>query len=683
MIKVADFEISSVRHVLQAHEIAPLLERIARQNGPIILDLETTGLNEHWVAARVVTMALTLPELNDDGDELSYPETYIIGLSHPDAPLHTDWRIHLKVITRAIFKSGMPIIGQNIRFDVRWLTAHTGIDLTPLIIADTGMGSHLLDENQTASLKPRCMAEFGIESWIDFDWSVLEAEGRAEAKRRGILYEQLEKLLAERVDYFTMAIYNARDTYWTWRLHQLHEQEMGLLEGWRDELLADGGREAIEALRLGDYYQKVSVPAIKTLTALEQQGLKIDREWITNRLTELAVITTEQRQVMLDLLHEAEVWNGLTDDQEQALNTNAESFQPTALWFKAWAEVMCDYGYLRVLSLTPEGVPSWTKSVLKRLDRMGMPAATALGAWRKADKESQFLRSWLELVDKNDRLHASYNYYKVVTGRLSSENPNAQQIPRGAKNAFIASPGFLLVTADYSQIEMRVAAHIAQCEPMIEAFNDDQDLHRLMAATIAGVSPELVDAVMRQQAKAANFGFLFGMGASKFVTYAADSYDVDFTEEEAEQFREAFFTTWVGMQEWHNKQRKLARDYGYVKSPLGRMRRLPDVHSRSEFYRSRAERQAINSPVQGMASDMTLIATSKIRRNFGIVRPVALIHDAILCEVPEGQAQQLAWDIKNTMEGIHLDLARLGCDFKVPLKADVAVGSSWGNCVEI
>lgn len=682
--KVADFDLAYVRHVLQPHEIPALLDRLAAQRGPIVLDLETTGLNEHWVAARIVTMALTLPQINEETlEETGYPETYIIGLSHPDCAMHTDWRKYVKQITIAIDKTGCPIIGQNIRFDVRWLTAHTGIDLTHAIMADTGMGSHLLDENQTASLKPRCMAEFGIESWIDFDWSQIEAEGRAEAKRRGIAYEQLERLLAERVDYFTMALYNARDTYWTWRLHQLHEMELGLTEAWREELLTDGSREAIEALRLGDYYQKVSVPAIKTLTNLEQQGLMVDRDWCTNRLTELAVITSEARQEMLDHLDYARTWFGLSDEQEEALANNDESFQPTALWFKAWADVMCEIGYLRVIALTPAGIPSWDKSVLKRLERMDMPAAKSLSAWRKADKEASYIRSWLELVDENDRLHATYNYYKVVTGRLSSENPNAQQIPRQAKNAFIASPGFLLVTADYSQIELRVAAHIAQCEPMIQAFNDDQDLHRLMAATIAGVDPSQVDAIMRQQAKAANFGFLFGMGAEKFVKYAADSYDVDFTEEEAQTFREAFFSTWTGMHDWHNKQRKLARDYGYVKSPLGRIRHLPDIYSRTDYYRSRAERQAINSPVQGMASDMMLMAASKIRRNFGLIRPVALIHDAILCEVPEQRAHEFARDVKTTMEGIHLDLQRLGCNFSVPLKADVAIGSSWGNCQEI
>jgi DNA polymerase I-like protein with 3'-5' exonuclease and polymerase domains len=188
---------------------------------------------------------------------------------------------------------------------------------------------------------------------------------------------------------------------------------------------------------------------------------------------------------------------------------------------------------------------------------------------------------------------------------------------------------------------------------------------------------------MRQQAKAANFGFLFGMGAEKFVTYAADSYDVDFTDDEAERFRKGFFDTWVGMDTWHNRQRKLAREYGCVKSPLGRIRHLPDIYSKTEFYRSRAERQAINSPVQGMASDMMLIAASKIRKHFPLIRPVALVHDCILCEVPEARAHEFALNIKTTMENVGQDLKRLGCNFSVPLVADVAIGKSWGDCEEL
>lgn len=673
-MKTIPFDLKSVHHVLQPSEAVLLCEVLRKHVGPIVLDLETTGLNEHWIFARVVTASFTLPTVDIEGDEVGYPQTYVVGLSHPDAPLHTDWRHWFRQIMQAVVDSGQFIIGQNIRFDIRWITKHTGINLANRISADTGLGYHLLDENQTASLKPRAMKEFGIESWIDFSWADIEKEQKKDPRY------PFCPLLAERVDYFTMAIYNARDTYWTWRSQQLHESEMGLTTTTREDLMAMGMREEIEALRLGEYYQRVSVPAVQTLTAMEQYGMMLDQDWCRNRLVELGEITTREYGVMMDLLDEARTWTGLDDETEKVLNTSTVSFAPTALWFIAWAEAMCQHECLKVTAWTPEGRPSWGASVLKRLDRAGYRGAATLLAWRKADKEASFIRSWLELVGDDGRLHATYNYYKVVTGRLSAENPNTQQIPRGAKNAFMAGPGMMLVTADYSQIEMRVAAHIAQCQPMIEAFHRGDDLHRLMAAMIAGVTPENVDKVMRQQAKAANFGFLFGMGAEKFVTYAADSYDVDFTDEEAEKFRNAFFSTWTGMQEWHNRQRKYAREYGCVKSPLGRIRHLPDIYSKTEFYRGRAERQAINSPVQGMASDMMLIAASRIRRYFPLIRPVALVHDAILCEVPEARADEFAGNIKVTMENVAQDLRRLGCDFSVPLVADVAIGRSWGDC---
>lgn len=674
---VEPFDLKYVKHILQPSEVAGMCKIIEDHVGPIVLDLETTGLDEHRWSARVVTMALTLPETDVEGDETSYPYTYVIGLSHPDCALHTEWRKHLVALTRAVLNSGQDIIGQNIRFDVRWLTRHAGVDLSSRIIADTGLGWHLLDENRTASLKPRAMADFGIESWIDFDWKKIEAEQKKDPSY------PFCPLLAERVDYFTMALYNARDTYWTWRGHQLHEDELGLTTSTREDLLSVGQREEIDALRLGEYYQKVSVPAVRTLTALEQTGMLLDRNWCAKRLSVLDAEVAEATETMEDLLDEARTQMGLTDEQEESLAKNTKSFQPTALWFLTWSEIMCDNAWLKVIAWTPENRPSWGKSVLKRLDRLDYRAASALLAFRRADKEASFIRSWVDLLAEDGRLHATYNYYKVVTGRLSAENPNTQQIPRGAKNAFLATPGYLLVSADYSQIELRVAAHIAQCQPMIQAFLEGKDLHKLMAAMIAGCEYDEVTKDMRQQAKAANFGFLFGMGAEKFVTYASDSYDVDFTDEEAERFRNGFFSTWTGMQDWHNRQRKYAKEYGYVKSPLGRIRHLPDIYSKTEYYRGRAERQAINSPVQGMASDMMLMASSKIRRFFPVIRPVALVHDCILAEVPEEFAQEHARNIKATMEGIAVDLERLGCKFSVPLVADVSIGKSWGACEEL
>lgn len=671
--KTIPFDLKHVHHVLSEQAVVELATKLQTHVGPVVLDLETTGLDEYRWTARVVTLSITLPYLDEEGEEYRYPDTYVVGLSHPDCALHTEWRKHLKTLTRAIFVSGQGIIGQNIRFDVRWLTQHTGIDLSGRIEADTGLGFHLLDENQTASLKPRCMKEFGIDSWIDFDWGQIEREQKKDKN-----YPHCA-LLAERVDYYTMALYNARDTYWTWRAHQMQSERLGLIPSARENLLMDGTREDIEALRLGDYYTKVSVPAVRTLTSLEQNGMKLDRRWCENRLVELEEECEKEANELLDLLGFCQTWNGLTDEQEAALRDNQMSFQATSLWFKAWAEVMCENDKLRVVALTEKGAPSWAKSVLKRLARAGYPAAEHLLAWKRADKEASYLRSWLELAGDDDRLHATYNYYKVVTGRLSAENPNTQQIPRGAKNAFIASPGYVLVAADYSQIELRVAAHIAQCKPMIEAFNEGHDLHTLMAAMINDCDPNEVTKDQRQQAKAANFGFLFGMGWEKFIDYAADSYDVDFTPEEAQKFRKGFFDTWEGMAAWHNRQRGLAKEYGRVKSPLGRIRHLPDVDSRVEEYRSRAERQAINSPVQGMASDMMLIAAAKIRKNFPLIRPVALVHDCIVCEVPEAQAKEMALAIKNTMENVAGDLERLGCKFSVPLVADVEIGKSWGS----
>lgn len=682
-----DFCAADVVHVLQYPDLAKLNNLLQKHVGVCVLDLETTGLNEHWEYARVVTASLTLPCLDVEGAEVASPEgryvqTYVIGLSHPDCAMHTNWRANLKSLALAIKRSGLRIIGQNIRFDVRWITATTGVNLASQIFADTGMSSHLVDENQSAALKSRAMATFGIPSWIDFDWAQLERE-----QKKDPAYPRCP-LLAERVDYFTMAMYNARDTYWTWQLHKRHEEDMGLTADWREELQQIGDRDSTNALRLGNYYHTVSMPGVRTLTALEQFGMALDFDWCSDRLVELSVIEQESLEALNEALADAvayvEAWcpEEVTEESWEALR-GAQSFEPTALWFRAFTKVMCAAGRLRVLALTPQGQASWGKATLKRLARIPeFPVAAHLLAFRKATKEAQYIRSWLEVAESDGRIHSTYNYYRVVTGRLSSSNPNCQQIPKTAKNAFTAAPGMVLVTADYSQIELRVAAHIANCEPMREAFIRGDDLHTLMAAIMANIDPADVTPEQRQGAKAGNFGFLFGMGAHKFVTYADDTYGVAFTHEEAEAIRATFFSTWVGMQEWHDKQRRDANEYGYVKSPLGRLRRLPKIWTGDAYLRGEAERQAINSPVQGMASDMMVMAATKISR-MPYISPVALVHDAILCEVPEEKAEACARAIKETMETIHIDLKRLGCTFSVPLVADVAIGKSWGTMVPL
>ncbi len=678
--EVPPFDPGSVRWVHSFAELEDLCRILEAPGRTLaVFDLETTGLREHWVAARVVTAAVTLVRLGADNRCLEYPLTYLVGLSHPDAPLCSTWRPSLKRLAKALARKGLMISGQNIRFDARWTQALSGIDISHNVVWDTGLSSHLLDENTTSSLKPCAMKAFGIPSWIDFDWSQIEREGRAEAKRRGIPYEKLERILAERVDYYTMSLYNARDTYWTWRLQELHMALLGRTTQAREELLEVGGQDDIEALRLGDYQAQVMLPAVNTITRMEERGITLDLAWCEAKLAECDATVADALWALDDMLTAA--WPDIEEKLDESTRTALEgpvSYEPTAGYFKAWATAMVEAGQLRVGAITKGGQASWSKEVLGRQERAGSPAAAQLLAYRRAGNAAQFIRSWLELVSAQGTMHSTYNYYRVVTGRLSCQDPNLQQVNKDLRPAYRARPGFILADADYSQIELRCAAHVSGCEPMINAFLRDEDLHTLMASIINRCPLSEVTEEMRQEAKAGNFGFLYGMGAHKFVTYAEDTYGVKFTEEQAVAVREAFFSTWAGMQEWHNRAAELCRRDGYVKSPLGRIRRLPDIWSPDDYTASAAARQAINSPVQSFASDLTLLAANKIER-LGLGFPLALVHDAIVVEVEESRGRELALGIKAAMEDLSTELKRLGVEMRVPLKADVKLGVHWGK----
>lgn len=426
---VRGFHPTDVHHVLQPVELSDLCKTLTKHVGLVVLDLETTGLREHSPFARVVTASLTLPVLAENGDLLGYPQTYVVGLSHPDAPMHTEWRQRLTDLAMTLKLYKHSLVGHNIRFDVRWITAMTGIDLHKQILHDTGMTSHLLNENISSALKPRAMATFGIPKWIDFDWGEIEKEQRKDPR-----YPHCP-LLAERVPYFTMAMYNARDTYWTWELLYEHLKQLGLTEDSHDTLWENGDPDSLNDLRLGQYYKRVSMNSVRTITRMEQFGMELDVDWCRNRTIELQEIMDEAWELLIA--------------EADPFSEYEPSFAPTSLYFREWADLQCKKGMLRVTSLTATGKAAWGAAILNRLSRDPKYwLAGVLLNWRKADKELQFIRSWLELVGTGSRIHSTYNYYKVITGRLSSQDPNMQQVPRGAKKAFTASPGFVLVRAD-------------------------------------------------------------------------------------------------------------------------------------------------------------------------------------------------------------------------------------------
>lgn len=700
------FDPSSVRWVLTDDDLESLLHVL--QAAPlVVLDLETTGLDEHaraggdWgVPARVSLASLTIPRGPYAFEGMA--DTWVIPLSHPAGPFANRWREVLTQIASAIKLQRIPLVNQHVKFDCRWIHATTGVDLSKLIIWDTAVSSHLLDENSSTKLKERAPATFGITRWDDFDLSTPGA--------------------SERVPIFDLGMYAARDTYWTFALYVLHSEWMFLdVPGTDLEQFNPETPEDIENARLGLIAKYVAMPAVAALTALEQTGIVIDATWIREKI---AVSESERDRLTEELTH----WfDGSVESEELAvlLPPDSVSFAPTSNWFKSWIDLALRFGDLRIAELTPAGKPSWGKSVLARQARDGGSlAAEKLLELRSHVKQLEFLNSWQSLgvvhnipgIVEETTIHAQYNigghaYSRVQyhnagaapkTGRLSSSNPNMQQVTHDLRAAFIPRPGMVFVDLDYSQIELRVVAHIARCIPMIEAFKRGDDLHRLLATRLSGKPQSEVTDPERKAGKAGNFGLVYGMSAEGFQNYADTAYGVSLTYDESVHFRKTFFDLWEGLLEWHNSSALRVARTGQVVSPLGRVRRLPSALSGNDRDVAAAVRAGINAPVQGMASDIMMIALASISGTLprlsgrfsnspdsnslireyskpldGVV-PIASVHDSLVAEIPFMNWETPVRECLTRMLNVGIVLEHLGCRFDVPLAVEAKIGTRWG-----
>lgn len=645
------------------------LVKAIHESSEIVMDLETTGLDEYAEAggdtnggypARIVLAALTLPSAGRaeagaydwrtfDGEQ---PMTYLVPLSHPASPLLGSWRKVMAIIGREINRSGKPFVNANIKFDARWVFAQTGVDLSDRIEWDTTVSSQLVDTEARTRLKIRAARDFGIEEWDDFDLSTPGA--------------------AERVDLIQLGEYAARDTYYTWKIEQEHRDQM-FLTGDEEPFDSDD----IQMARLGKVATYVAMPTVRTLTKVEQRGFLLDVDWVHAKIEEMDALRLKACEDILGLYGTAPAPAPAKDGVTTAA---------TSKWFQGLVSQAIEAGDLRVTARTDSGNAQWNKAVLIAQQRQGSPAADALLRHRDATKTLEFLRSWLELRDPNNVIHATYNVGFVKTGRLSSSNPNVQQISARLKPAFIPRPGHVLLDLDYSQVELRVAAFISRSQPMIEAFQRGDDLHRLLAAKIAGKAPEDVTSLERKRAKAGNFGLLYGMSPGGFQTYAATAYDVSLTLAEAQAVHSAFFEMWDGMRQWHERSKRRAYERGYVTSPIGRTQWLGDLYSKSSFKASHAERNALNSPVQGFGSDLMQMAAASIMGTLpGYPLPkvegahvVATVHDEICIEVPEDRWQEILVECKRRMEDVNTFLRPLDCQMDVPIVAGPSAGTRWG-----
>lgn len=645
------------------------LVKAIHESSEVVMDLETTGLDEYAEAggdtnggypARIVLAAITLPdeELTASGAydwrrfDGEQPMTYLVPLSHPASPLLGSWRKVMAIIGREINRSGKPFVNANIKFDARWVFAQTGVDLSDRIEWDTTVSSQLVDTEARTRLKIRAARDFGIEEWDDFDLGTPGA--------------------AERVDLIQLGEYAARDTYYTWKLEQEHRDQM-FLTG--DEEPSDS--DDIQMARLGKVATYVAMPTVRTLTKVEQRGFLLDVDWVHAKIGEMDALRLKACEDILGLYGTAPAPAPAKDGVTTAA---------TSKWFQGFVSQAIEAGDLRVTARTDSGNAQWNKAVLIAQQRQGSPAADALLRHRDATKTLEFLRSWLELRDPDNVIHATYNVGFVKTGRLSSSNPNVQQISARLKPAFIPRPGHVLLDLDYSQVELRVAAFISRSAPMIEAFQRGDDLHRLLAAKIAGKAPEDVTSMERKRAKAGNFGLLYGMSPGGFQAYAATAYDVSLTLAEAQAVHSAFFEMWDGMRQWHERSKRRAYERGYVTSPIGRTQWLSDLYSKSSFKASHAERNALNSPVQGFGSDLMQMAAASIMGTLpGYPLPkvesahvVATVHDEICIEVPEDRWQEILVECKRRMEDVNTFLRPLDCQMDVPIVAGPSAGTRWG-----
>ena len=298
---------------------------------------------------------------------------------------------------------------------------------------------------------------------------------------------------------------------------------------------------------------------------------------------------------------------------------------------------------------------------------------------------------------RNGRIRPSYLLHRTVTGRSASVNPNGQNFPKRGEFAkeyraiFTAPKGYVLLQVDYSQMELRIAAMMANDPVMLRLYREGADIHAATAAAVMGISleafkrlPQAEYDLARFRAKAVNFGFLYGMGWRKFIIYARTEYDIVYTDEEAQQIRQAFFRLYRNLNTWHQSVRAFVKEHGYVRAYDGRTRHLQSVFSPDEMISQGAERMAINSPVQAFGSDLGLLAMGLINANVSkdLANVIGFIHDAIVCLVPEDRAVEAARQIKYWME--HVPLKKLfNFEPAAPIIAEAELGKNLAKTIEI
>ncbi len=403
--------------------------------------------------------------------------------------------------------------------------------------------------------------------------------------------------------------------------------------------------------------QKMEMPLIPVLASMEDAGIAIDREALKTFLDEV------QSELHTLTMHIYEAAGG---------PFNIRSAQQIG-------DVLFRTLGLSAAKLTKGGQASTSQAVIEKLSGQH-PVVDALLKYRKMEKmRSTYLEPLPRLAGPDGRIHTTFNQTATATGRLSSSNPNLQNIPvRGElgkrmRMCFTAGPGMSLISADYSQVELRVLAHYSQDPTLLSAFRDGEDIHTRTAALLNGVAPSQIGPDERRRAKTINFGIIYGMGPQKL------GQDLGISMNEARMFIDRYFMHFAHIKEFFDGVERDARANGFVTTLSGRRRPLPNMHSLSNQARALAERQAVNTLIQGSAADLIKLAMLAVfhdqdLRSMG-ARLLLQIHDELIVEVPEEHAQRAAARVSRLMT----DTQAWGIRLHVPLVADAGIGGNWGT----
>jgi DNA polymerase I len=399
-------------------------------------------------------------------------------------------------------------------------------------------------------------------------------------------------------------------------------------------------------------YESIEMPVSGVLLAMERNGVLIDMQQLAKQSGELG-------QKMMEL-------------EQKAYELAGGPFNMGSP--KQLAEVLFDRLKLKVVKKTPSGAPSTDEEVLEKL-ALDHPIASALLEHRGLSKlKSTYTDKLPRMVHpKTGRVHTNYAQAVAVTGRLSSTEPNLQNIPvrttegRRIREAFVAPKGSKIVSADYSQIELRIMAHLSGDKSLVEAFTRGEDVHRHTASEVFDTPGEQVTSEQRRYAKVINFGLIYGMSAFGL----AGNLGIERTA--AQSYMDKYFARYPGVAQYMERTRAQARESGYVETVFGRRLWLPDITSSNVARRQGAERQAINAPMQGTAADLIKLAMIAVQGWIEseklATKMVMQVHDELVLEVPENELDR----VKGSVEKLMMGVAKLD----VPLVVDAGVGDNW------